>query len=424
MKVLQVNKLYYPWVGGVEKVVQDIAEGLKNKVDTDVLVCQSKGEGITEVINGVKVHRAVSLGICLSMPVSFKLPFMLRKLSKGRDILHFHMPFPLAVISYLLMRPEGRVIVWWHSDIVRQKKCLRLYKPFLMSFLKKVDRIIVATPEAIESSVFLKKFRNKCALIPYGIDLKRFRPNAEIQEKAVSIRRKYGPRLVLFVGRLIYYKGLDYLIKSMQQIDAALLLIGDGPLRSHLKNLAADLGIEDKIVFLQGISDEELPAYYHACDLFVLPSIARAEAFGIVQLEAMACGKPVINTALPNGVPHVSVNGQTGITVAPADTAGLAAAIDELLTNNDLREGYGRNAFRRVQDHFSKEQMLERIYRVYENVLSPKHADSTSNADFKRPLGRVSAQQPQKQPPRISEAAVYEGRTRNERRFAVHKDRV
>ncbi len=370
MRVLHVNKLYHPWVGGVEKVVQDIAEGLKDKVDIEVLACQPKGKGTKEIVNGVKIYRATSMGIYFSMPISFSLPLLLKKLSKGRDILHFHTPFPLGVASYLLVKPKGKLVVWWHSDIVRQKNIMWLYKPFLLQFLKKADRIIVATAEHIENSLFLKVFKDKCEIIPFGIDIKQLQLNSNIQQEIAKIREKHGSKIVLFVGRLIYYKGVEYLIRAMKNVNGKLLIIGQGPLESRLRAIAAEPQLEGKIAFLGKVEDQKMLAYYHACDIFVLPSIANSEAFGIVQLEAMACGKPVINTDLPTGVPYVSLNGETGITVPPADSRVLSQAINILLEDFDLRKKYSENALARVKTHFSLKRMIEKVYHAYEEVMN------------------------------------------------------
>lgn len=370
MKILQVNKLYHPWIGGVEKIVQDIAEGLKDKADVSVLVCRPKGPGRREVVNGVRVVRASSLGIFLSMPISFSFPFLLRHLSKNADVLHFHLPFPLGVISYFLARPKSKVVVWWHSDIVRQKKLMFFYRPLLRRFLRRADRIIVATPEHIEHSAYLRDFKDKCEVIPFGVDADGFHLSDCVRLEVEDIRAKYGPNIVLFVGRLIYYKGAEYLIRAMKDVDGRLLIVGEGPLESQLRALAAEIDIEDKVIFLGRLLDGEMVACYHSCDVFVLPSIARSEAFGIVQLEAMACGKPVINTDLPTGVPRVSLGGETGITVPPGDSRALAEAINMLLRDSELRERYGANARRRVEDNFTMVHMIEDVYRVYEKVLA------------------------------------------------------
>jgi rhamnosyl/mannosyltransferase len=369
IKVLQINKLYYPWIGGVEKVVQDIAEGLRDKVDMKVLVCRDKGKKIDDNNNNVAVIKAGSFGIYNSMPISLSFPFLFNKLSKDRDILHFHMPFPLADISYLFTKPKGRIVISWHSDIIKQKFFLTLYKPFLKKFIKIVDKIIVASPQQIENSVFLKDLKEKCIVIPFGIDISQFQMDDRRKEEVRKIKNTYGDRIVLYVGRLVYYKGVEYLIKAMQDVNAKLIIIGKGPLENTLRQVVDNLNLNNKIIFLNNISDEQLKVFYHACDFFILPSIANSEAFGIVQVEAMACAKPVINTNLSSGVPWVSIHGETGITVQPENSHVLANAMNLLLNNANLREKYGENARRRAEKEFSKEVMLQRILAVYKNLI-------------------------------------------------------
>lgn len=371
MKILQISKLYYPWIGGMERIVQNVAEGLRNRVDMKVLVCQSSGKRAVEWINGVEIIRAGSLGIFFSMPVSFSFPFYLKKFSRDRDALLFHMPFPLADIAYQWSRIKGKkLVIWWHSDIIKQKILFYFYRPFLISFLKKADKIIVATPRHIDSSDVLKNFRPRCEVIPYAVDPQTYILSAEIVKKVREIKTKYGSEIVLFVGRLIYYKGVEYLIRAMKNVAASLVVIGDGPLRESLFSLAKDTGVAHKVHFLgKGLSDAEMVAYYHACDVFVLPSVEITEGFGIVQLEAMACGKPVVNTDLPTGVPCVSLDNETGYTVPVRDPEALSRAINKILLNDGIKRKFGANAVQRVNDEFTMARMTESVFNVCQQVL-------------------------------------------------------
>ena len=371
MKILQISKLYYPWIGGMERIVQNVAEGLRNRVDMKVLVCQSRGKRAVEWINGVEIIRAGSLGIFFSMPVSFSFPFYLRELSRDRDLLLFHMPFPLADIAYQWSRIKGKkIVVWWHSDIIKQKVLFYFYRPFLISFLKKADKIIVATPRHIDSSDVLKHFRSRCEVIPYAVDPQTYIFSAGIVEKVREIRIKYGSEIVLFVGRLIYYKGVEYLIRAMKNVAASLVVIGDGPLLENLLSLAKDTGVAHKVHFLgKGLSDAEMVAYYHACDVFVLPSVEITEGFGIVQLEAMACGTPVVNTDLPTGVPCVSLDSETGYTVPVRDPEALSRAINKILLNDGIKRKFGANAVQRVNNGFTMDRMTESVFNVCQQVL-------------------------------------------------------
>ena len=369
IKILQISKFFYPHFGGMEKVVRDINVGLKENVKMKVLTCQVKGKGNKEIVDGIEVFRAGSIGTYFSVPISFTFPFLLKRLSKDRDILHFHLPFPLAVMSYLLVRPKGKIVVWWHSDILKPKNLYKLYKPFLRRFLNKVDKIIVATPFHIKNSDILNDFKNKCEVIPYGIDIERFNFTDKINDKVIKIRRKYGQKIILFIGRLIYYKGLEYLIQTMKSVDAKLLIIGEGYLKENLQKLVGKLKIENKVFFLGRVDDNDIVAYYHACDIFVLPSIEKTEAFGLVQLEAMACGKPIVNTNLPTGVPYVSQNELTGLTVPPKDAKALSSAINSLLNDKILRKKYGENGKRRVEKEFTKKIMIEKVLNLYQELV-------------------------------------------------------
>lgn len=367
-KVLQVNKLYSPWIGGVERVVQDVAESLQHAVDTEVLVCQPRGLGRKDVVNGVTIHRVSSLGILFSMPIAPRFPFALRRLSAGSDIIHFHSPFPLGELSYLWGANGRRMIVTWYSDIVRQRISLRLYRPFLRRFLLHADRVVVISERMLASSELPSTVRSRCVVIPPGIDLSKYEASPEHLRQARNIRNYFGSPLILFVGRLVYYKGIEYLIEAMRHVPAVLIIVGEGPKLSELKRISSSFGLNSRVHFIGSVAEQDLIALYHACDVFVLPSTHRSEAFGIVQLEGMACGKPVINTALPTGVPGVSLHGETGITVPPRNADALAEAIVKLLEDPARRLEFGANARRRVEKEFSLQVVAHRMLELYREV--------------------------------------------------------
>jgi len=271
----------------------------------------------------------------------------------------------MAVLAYLASGHRGQLVVTYHSDVVRQKMLGRIFHPFLMRTLRRARAIIATSPDYASSSTVLRRFP-QTTVVPYGIPVEMF--DRYDAEKVAAIHQRHGRRLIISVGRLIYYKGFKYLIRAMASVNATLLLIGEGSLRRALKREAAEANVTDKVVFLGEIQNDAIAPYYHACDLFVLPSVARSEAFGIVQLEAMACGKPVINTQLPSGVPFVSRDGETGITVQPSDVSALAEAIERLLNDEPLRERLGHRGRERVESEFTVKAMVEKTFAIYEQI--------------------------------------------------------
>lgn len=372
LNVLQVNKLYYPFTGGVERVVQQIAEGLSSQTNMKVLVCNEHRQNITEQINGVKVHRSGSFYMLGNMPLSFRFIRDVKKVSKKFDIIHLHMPFPLGDAALLLSGYKGKIVVWWHSDIVRQKKLMLLYRPLMERFLKRADVIITATQGHIDGSAYLAPYKDKCVIIPFGVD-------PEIEAKADewlaqkiskdSVKEQNRCIRFLFVGRLIYYKGCKVLLEAFCQVsNAELIIVGDGVLEKELKELANQYLVSDKIKFVGNIGKEELERHFAECDVFVLPSIARSEAFGLVQIEAMSYGKPVINTNLPSGVPYVSIHKETGLTVEPGDVNGLADAMNWMVQHPNQRKIMGEKARRRVKEEYQMDQMMEKILSLYQKL--------------------------------------------------------
>lgn len=372
LRILQINKAYFPHIGGIETLVRTYARAFSQRSDAEmqVLVCQEKGKTAHEIIEGVPVTRAGSLGTYFSCPLSFSFFRLFRKMSRNADVIIFHMPFPLGDLACLLSGFKGKVILMWHSDVVKQKKLLFFYKPILKRFLKRADVIITATQGHIDGSAFLPEFREKCKVIPYGIDTPKYR-NAPLTPILTEKLQGKSAVKVFFAGRLVYYKGADVLLRAFEKTQGCELFIaGTGALEAELKAQAAQMN--QKVHFLGVLSDEDLKSAFADCDIFVLPSVANSEAFGIVQLEAMVYGKPVINTALPTGVPHVSLDGVTGITVPPSDENALAQAINTLAENKALREKYGTAAAERAEKEFSEEKVLERLFDTIKNKKGGK----------------------------------------------------
>lgn len=367
VSVLHVGKFYPPHPGGMETHLQALCGELKQSIKVEVIVANNSRVTVEERIDGVNVSR---LGTLVNFGAAPVCPQMVKRVRDSRaDIVHIHWPNPTAVLAYLASHHRGHLVFTYHSDIIRQKVMSKAFWPILRHALQRADAIIVASPDYVAASPVLQKFREKCRVIPFGIPLEDF-DQADAIEVA-RIRKKYGRRIVLGVGRLVYYKGFEYLIRAMKQTDAHLLIIGSGPLREELEREKRECGVSDRVTILSEIKD--VAPYYHAAEVFALSSVARSEAFGIVQLEAMACSKPVVNTQLDSGVPFVSVNGVTGITVPPKDVEALSRALNTLLDDPALRERYGRAGRERIEQEFNLQVMTERTLQIYEEVLiSPR----------------------------------------------------
>lgn len=351
----------------MESVLYDLCHELKDKVDLRVLVADRRGHTRIEVNNGVEVIRVGSLGTIFSTSICPTMVYWIKR--SPADIVQIHHPNPMATISYLLSNQRGKLIVLYQSDIVRQRVTYKLYVPFMMRMFERADRIIVTSTNYLESSPLLVRFKGKCVLIPLGIDVHRFKKRGG-EGKIAAIRSQYGGKIVLFVGRLTHYKGVPYLLEAMKKVSGRLLIIGKGDLEGRLKNQAAQNGLSTKVHFLGELGEDEMVPFFHACDLLVLPSISRNEAFGLVQLEAMACYKPVVSTDLETGVSYVNRNGVTGFVVPPRDSKALAEAINRLLEDENLRTRMGIEGRRRVEREFTKERMARETLRLYEEVLS------------------------------------------------------
>lgn len=363
LRVLQIGKFYPPVRGGIETHLQHLCRAIAPTVDVEVLVANTNSRTVHDFDGDIRVHRIGSLATVASASICPAMISAIRKIPA--DIVHLHLPNPTAVISFLLSAHRGRLVVTHHSDIVRQRILKLAYEPWLRRLMKRADAIVSFSPNYIESSSVLSSYRNKCHVIPHGIEPQRF-ANPD-QQTVSAIKDRYGERIVLAVGRLVYYKGLEYLIRATAHTDATLLIIGTGPLLSSLQDLAQSLNITNRVHFLGDVPD--VTPYYHAARIFALPSVARSEAFGIVQVEAMACGTPVINTRLESGVPFVSLDGVTGFTVPPADAESLRKSIVRLLNDAPLHQQFSRAAQQRVSACFTLEAMAHSTLDLYENVL-------------------------------------------------------
>lgn len=367
-RVLHVGKFYPPVSGGMERVLQLLCDREKAFVESRVLVAHTGRRTVHETVAGVPVTRAGTWVSAGSVAVCPSMPWLLRR--EDPDVVVIHEPNPLGLMAYALARPSARLVIWFHAEVVRDpRKYALFYRPWFAHAMRRASRVIVATPP-MASAAQLQGYDVPVSIIPYGVEVDRLRQSPDVGQRAQTLRAGTPVPIVLFVGRLVPYKGLDVLVRAMAHVDARLVLVGDGPLRESLQALAQDAGVATKVHFAGEVSEDELVAWYHACDVFALPSVTRAEAFGMVQVEAMACGKPVVSTNLPTGVPWVNRDGETGLVVSPGDVEALAGALARLAADPVLRGRLGEGGRDRVAGEFTAERMAARAVSMYSEVTA------------------------------------------------------
>ena len=380
MRILQIVK-FYPIRGGIEKVMYDITMGLSQRQVYCDMLCASAEKQKPENLLLNDYARILCVSTWKKVAATMLSPamiFRLRKINKEYDIIHIHHPDPMACLALFLSGYKGPVVLHWHSDILKQKMLLKLYSPLQNWLLRRAKVIVGTTPVYVQESPFLENIQRKVISVPIGID--EMKP---VPGRVAQIKERYaGKKIIFSLGRLVEYKGYEYLIKASQKLndDYIILIGGKGPLQEYLQSLIDELGVRKKVKLLGFIDDKDLPDYFGACDLFCLSSIWKTEAFGIVQIEAMSCGKPVIAMNIPeSGVSWVNINRFSGINVKPEDADALAEAITAVLTDECLYEELARGARRRYETMFTKELMTELCLNLYSGVLDSSETDYPAN---------------------------------------------
>lgn len=373
MRVLCFGRFYDDIPGGMQRHVEHLFAALADKVEFVHLVPSRDGSEARFELHGCPVIRTASLNVDGSLAISPGLIAKTRILHRQShfDLVHLHFPDPMSHLASMVLPARIPRIITWHADIIRHQTLLRLYRPSLRRALAKAAAIVAPTPAHIESSEELSRVvdRSRFRIIPFGFDLSRFILPSTLSNQ---VRDRFPGRRIFALGRHVYYKGFDVLIKAMRYVDPTvqLLIGGAGPLTEQWKELAQSQGMAGRVHFIGLLDEDELPGYYQACDVFCLPAVSPAEAFGIVQVEAMASGKPVISTRLNNGVEYVNQHEITGLTVPPGDVCALAEALNTLLADVALRESLGAQARARALAEFSLEAMGQNTLALYREVLA------------------------------------------------------
>ncbi len=377
MKVLHVSKFYPPVFGGIETVAWELVEGLNQSgVHTDVLCSHQQLRGVAERWpGGYRVRRAGSLGMVLSTSMAASMPWYLAQMSRQADIVHLHMPDPTAAAAFWMARPRAKLVVQWHSDVIRQRLALKLYGPLQHWLLARADAVVATSPPYAQTSQALQAWRHKVHVVPIGISDNR---GAAQRQTADRLRQRMGGRRLVFaLGRMTYYKGFEVLIDAAAALpdNCAVMIGGDGEWLGRIKALVARRGLADKVHLLGHIADDALASHFEACDVFCMPSTVRAEAYGVAMLEAMLMCKPVVASDIAGtGVPWVNQHGVSGLNVPAGDPVALAGALNQLLADEGLRAELGRGARLRYEQDFSATRMTERTLALYRQLLPHDNA--------------------------------------------------
>jgi glycosyltransferase involved in cell wall biosynthesis len=371
-KIVHFGKYYLPDSGGIESVTVSLARGAAVAGHTVSVVCFAKSQVLpTEVMDGVTVLRAPIAKLVASQPLGLKYFGKCLATARDADIVHLHAPNMLGALCALFIKRKTRLLVHWHSDVINKGWLGYLTRPLEKALLHRADCIVATSQVYAESSSSLQPFKNKIKVVPIGVA----EPDRGVAALALPPeleKRIDGRRVVLSVGRLVPYKGFDVLLQAAPtlQADAVVVIVGSGPLKEELRQAAELVPIKDRVILAGRLSDAELQALFARAAMYCLPSTYRAEAFGVVLLEAMAHGLPIVATEIAgSGVPWVNQHGVTGLNVPVNDAQQLAAACNDILGSDTFRQKYAEGAYQRFLNNFTEDISIQKTLNTYAALL-------------------------------------------------------
>ncbi len=386
LSIVHLGKFYPPAPGGIETHLQTLARSQAALGANVRVICVNHADKdgidvtwsrfrrtptIEETDGSVQLRRVGRVASLARLDICPRLLHHLRRIGReGADVVHLHTPNPTMLIALSIVGLRLPLVITHHSDVIRQRILRRALVPFERVIYGKARRIVTTSPGYGSGSSLLGRYIHKLISLPMGIDLEPYlQPSPGSRAHAQHLRTTFGEPIWLMVGRLIYYKGIDVALRALRDIPGTLVVIGTGPLERDLRDLAESLGVAERVVWMGHASRDELCGSYQAATALWFPSIARSEAFGLVQVEALASSCPVINTAIPHsGVSWVSPHGESGLTIPMNDPRALALAASRLLADPELRDLLGRKGRARALQEFSQERMAQRTLDLYMNL--------------------------------------------------------
>ncbi len=371
MRVLHFFKTYLPdSVGGIEQVIYQLCEsGAREGIQGQVLTLSTDPHPAVIKIGHHEVHRARLDWQLASTGFSTSVFKQFREMAAEADVVNYHFPWPFMDLVHFASGLKKPTVVTYHSDIVRQRHLLRLYRPLMNRFLASADRIVTASPNYLHTSEVLQNFRDKTRVIPYGLDKSGY-PQPE-PERLARWRQLLGERFFLFVGVMRYYKGLHILLDALKDVDYPVVIVGAGPLEAELHAQAKALGLRN-LHFLGRLGDEDKVALLQLSYAIVFPSHLRSEAFGISLLEGAMYGKPMISSEIGTGTSYINIDGETGLVVPPSHPQAFREAMRTLWTNPQLAAEMGQRAEARYRQLFTADDMGRKWTALYEELLAEK----------------------------------------------------
>jgi len=366
-RILHICKVYLPVRGGVQKVVHSITS--LSKQHTHYVMTSGEDGAIAEqTLNGTCITRSRSYLEVASMPIAPRMIGKIIQMAKKCHIICVHYPFPLADLALAMIIRLPPMVVYWHSNIVAQKKLKWLTYPLIYLTLKRAAAIVVTSERMIDNSKLLTRFRAKVKIIPYGLPTL-----SESPADSTSCTNSYNNSdYFVLVGRHVSYKGIDIAIRALQDIETHLVIVGNGPLYEQHKLLSQTIGVCHKVSFEQNASDDEVKRLIQGSTALIMPSIMPNEAFGLVQLEAMRLGKPVINTSLASTVPMIARHQKEGLTIEPNDPDALAQAMIQIASDKSLATTLGNNGYQRFNEKFTDIKFKLALDALFEELLALK----------------------------------------------------